>query len=124
MRENGRALGHSSVLVVAFLVALNQNKELLGRRGLLPINNYLSSVRRSISAHMTTGNASNWQLVQYVPTLLWWVPEEALDEALDGVAYTGLALSIVLIVAGSGNALIFGVLWALYHSLSSVGQRW
>ena len=105
-------------------MALNQNKELLGRRGLLPINNYLGNVRRSISAHTGTGNASNWELVQYVPTLLWWVPKEYLDEALDGVAYCSLALSAVLVVAGSGNALIFGVLWALYHSLSNVGQRW
>ena len=47
-----------------------------------------------------------------------------MDFALDAVAYGGLVLSGFLIVWGAGNAVIFALLWALYHSLVNVGQRW
>ena len=47
-----------------------------------------------------------------------------MDAALDYIAYTGMALSAILIILGAGNAVIFALLWVLYHSLSSVGQRW
>ena len=58
------------------------------------------------------------------PTLLWWVPREHIGFALDAIAYAGLGLSAILVVLGAGNAVIFVTLWALYHSLVNVGQRW
>ena len=58
------------------------------------------------------------------PTLLWWISEENMDIALNSVAYTGLALSGFLMLWGAGNAIIFILLWMLYHSLVNVGQRW
>ena len=58
------------------------------------------------------------------PTVLWWVPPSWQDMALTGVAYTGLVLATVLLVMGSANAIIFAALWALYHSIVAVGQRW
>lgn len=58
------------------------------------------------------------------PTLLWWVSEENMDFALDSIAYAGLALSLFLVLWGVGNAIIFALLWMLYHSLVNVGQRW
>ena len=58
------------------------------------------------------------------PSFLWWVSEENMDFALDTVAYAGLALSGFLVVWGAGNAIIFALLWVLYHSIVNVGQRW
>ena len=47
-----------------------------------------------------------------------------MDLAFDCIAWSGLALSAALVVLGSGNAVIFAVLWVLYHSLVNIGQRW
>ena len=115
-------LSFSLSLVVAFLVALQQNKELLGRDGLLPVPLYLSRLRQHFQvpgSASTTSDAFN-----AAPTLLWWVVEENLDVALDVIATAGLGLSAVLVILGAGNALIFATLWVLYHSLVNVGQRW
>ncbi len=108
--------------VVAFLVALNQNKQLLGRNGLLPIPLYLSRLKQhfGISPNSTPSLAA----FTAAPTLLWWVPEENIDLALDCIAYLGLGLSAILIILGAGNAVTFASLWALYHSLVNVGQKW
>lgn len=59
-----------------------------------------------------------------VPTLLWWVREEDTDVALDCIASAGLALSAILVITGAGNLVIFTILWALYHSVVNIGQRW
>ena len=60
-----------------------------------------------------------------VPTLLWFLNyEEVLDELLDYIAYLGLGLSAYLIIYGAANWFIMFALWALYHSLANVGQRW
>lgn len=113
---------HMLCTVVAFLVALNQNKALLGSRGLLPIYSFLNRLRE----HYTVpANAStSWEAFGTAPTLFWWVAEQHVDLALDVVAYTGLALSGVLVVLGAGNAVIFAATWILYHSLVNVGQQW
>ena len=70
-------------------------------------------------------NASaNLAAVSAVPSVMWWIPEESTDLALDCVAYAGLGLSALLLVLGAGNAVIFATLWVLYHSLVNIGQRW
>ena len=127
-------------LVVAFLVALDQNKGLLGKNGLLPIPDYLSRLRQhfQVSDQLTFGynyfifsiaqvpanSTTNLPALSAAPTIMWWVSEENTDTALDCIAYTGLALSAILIVLGAGNVFIFTILWALYHSIIGVGQRW
>ena len=63
------------------------------------------------------------------PSLLWWAGPGAggggnIDSALDAIACAGLALSGFLVVWGAGNAVVFTLLWVLYHSLVNVGQRW
>lgn len=115
-----RALG--SIYFVAFLIALHQNKQLIGTKGLLPANLFLQRVRENVLKH--SGSTSYLNLLDTVPTLLWWVPNDYLDSALDCTAYIGLSLSAILVIAGSGNVIIFASLWTLYHSISNVGQRW
>ena len=58
------------------------------------------------------------------PSLLWWVEGESMDSALDVIAYAGLVLSGFLVVWGAGNAVVFALLWLLYHSIVNMGQRW
>lgn len=108
--------------VVAFLVALYQNKQLIGRNGLLPAQLYLEQVRNSFQS--SNSSMFPWQLVGAVPTIFWWIPESHIDVGLDAMATIGLILSGTLIVVGGGNAIIFFVLWLLYQSISNVGQRW
>ena len=105
-------------LVVAFLIALYQNKQLLGRNGLLPIHLYLQNIRENI------GSDSSWKLMSLVPTLFWWIPEEYIDISLDSVATVGLVVSGTMVFLGAGNVILFFILWGLYQSLSNVGQRW
>ena len=58
------------------------------------------------------------------PSLLWWVDAASIDFALDMMAWAGIVLSLLLVVLGTGNAILFAVLWVLYHSIVNVGQRW
>lgn len=107
------------ILVVAFLIALNQNKQLIGSRGLLPANLYLHRLR----SHYNT--SSYLSLLNTAPTLFWWASApDQLDLVLDLTAYTGLALSMILVVIGAGNMVIFTILWILYQSLCNIGQQW
>ena len=113
-----------SILVVAFLVALNQNKQLIGSNGLLPVHNYLQRIRNALQSHTQSDTVPYYHLLEAAPTLLWWVPEDHLDFALDCMAYIGLTVSAVIVILGAGNVIMFAVLWVLYHSISSVGQTW
>ena len=71
------------------------------------------------------GNAvTNWSLFSSIPTVLWWVNDDDIDQALDVIAWCGLSLSAVVMVMGSSNVIISSLLWLLYHSLVNVGQRW
>ncbi len=115
---------HTHTIVVAFLVALNQNKQLLGQNGLLPVPLYLSRLRQHFGLTLNSTDTPSLAAFNAAPTLLWWVPEESTDIALDAIALVGLGLSCLLVLLGSGNAVVFAALWALYHSLVNVGQRW
>lgn len=108
------------LVVVGFLIALNQNKQLIGSNGLLPANLYLGMIR----SHYGGNTTSYWTLLDTAPTVFWWVPEEHLDIVLDISAYIGLTISLVLVILGSGNVFLFASLWILYHSLCNIGQRW
>lgn len=72
------------IAVVAFLVALHQNKQLLGLQGLLPAQSHLDRWK----------NQAAWDKVSHVPSLIWLVDyNKYLDDFLDYVAYAGLGLS-------------------------------
>lgn len=106
------------VTVVAFCVAYNQNKQLIGDRGLMPCGEYLRSVKRYVGGKI--GAAA----LAYAPTILWFLDWTNMDANLDGIALAGLALSGFVLLAGRANMVLMALLWVLYHSLVNVGQLW
>jgi hypothetical protein len=101
-----RALG--VIYLIAFLVAANQFRPLLGEHGLLPVPHFLRQV--------TFMQAPSLFHIHYS------------DRALLVVAWSGVALSVSVVagvpdVAPSWVAiLIWFALWALYQSIVNVGQ--
>ena len=107
-----------SFSVVAFLVAYNQNKGLIGKNGLLPADQHLKHLEKH-----TKGNA--WNMFTYAPTVIWLLDyENNIDMILEYVALAGMALSVFVFVAGCANIPLMLIIWALYHSIVNVGQRW
>jgi Lipase maturation factor len=102
--------GLAAIYFIAFVVALNQFKALLGTRGLTPVPWYLqhSSFWRSPSLfyfHYSDGFA----------TLLSWIGIVCATLALAGVSERfGTPVSMV----------VWGVMWLLYLSFVNVGQTW
>ena len=101
-----RALG--MIYLVAFLVALNQFRPLLGQRGLLPASRFLSQVRFMQAPSLFHAGYS--------------------DARLAAVSWTGIALSVA-VVAGLPDVAppaisiaVWLALWALYLSIVNVGQ--
>ncbi|GDY29013.1 lipase maturation factor family protein [Gandjariella thermophila] len=102
--------GLGAVYLVAFLVAVNQFRPLLGERGLLPVPRFLERVpfRRSPSLfHLHYS-----------------------DGFFAAVGWTGVVLAAAA-VAGVPDVLplwaamlLWAVLWALYLSIVNVGQVW
>ncbi|GGO90720.1 lipase maturation factor family protein [Wenjunlia tyrosinilytica] len=100
----------AALYLVAFLVAANQFRALLGERGILPIPRFLERTpfRRSPSVfHLHYS-----------------------DRFFAAVAWTGALLSAA-VVAGAADAvplwasmLMWAALWALYLSIVNVGQVW
>ena len=100
--------GLGLVYLIAFLVALNQFRPLLGEHGLLPVPNFVKQVAFADS-----------------PSLFYLWPK---DIAFMAAAWIGVALSC-LAVAGVSERFGLGVsmavwalLWALYISFVNVGQ--
>ncbi len=107
-----------SVSVVAFFVALNQNKQLIGRNGLQPANQYLNDIKKK------TGGI-NWQAFNACPSIIWLFSYSThLNQILDYLAFTGLALSLFVVIRGAANWFIMLTLWVIYHSIANVGQKW
>ena len=100
------------VYFFAFLSAARQVLPLLGSDGLTPASHWLSEVARAL------GSRSAGFL--RFPSLFW---AGAPDGALVGLAWLGVALSLV-VLAGFANAILLGALWALYMSFVHVGQEW
>lgn len=105
-------------VVVAFSVAYNQNKQLIGENGLMPCKNYLNSVKRYV------GGKIGMAAFAYAPSILWLLDWSNMDANLDGIALVGMALSAFVLVTGMANMVIMATLWVLYHSLVNVGQLW
>src|SRR5262245_29241734 len=96
------------VYFFAFLSAAQQVLPLLGSDGLTPIPLFLD--------HAAARGAGFLQL----PSIFWL---GASDRVLVAGAWTGVALSLV-VVAGIANGILLAVLWALYMSYVHVGQTW
>uniref|UniRef100_A0A287BRD2 Lipase maturation factor n=1 Tax=Sus scrofa TaxID=9823 RepID=A0A287BRD2_PIG len=105
------------VYFVAFLVAFQQNKQLIGDRGLLPCRAYL----RRVQQHFR-GRA--WDAVSSTPTVLWLLDWTHMDSNLDALALLGLGISSFVLVSGCANMALMAALWLLYMSLVNVGQIW
>src|SRR5437899_4003172 len=100
--------GLAVIYLVAFLVALNQFRPLLGERGLLPAPRFLSRV--------TFRQAPSLFHLRYS------------DQLLTASAGLGIALSVLIVVGLIDAApllvwmLVWFVLWALYLSIVNIGQ--
>src|SRR5207245_4745641 len=55
-----------------------------------------------------------------IPTLFWFGSS---DHALLIFSWVGFALSLV-VLSGYANAILLGVLWAMYMSIVHIGQIW
>ncbi|KAL5020902.1 hypothetical protein ScPMuIL_000057 [Solemya velum] len=105
------------IYFVAFLVALHQNKQLVGLKGLLPAHKYMDKVA-------TRTKGINSDTFSFVPSILWFFDyHNDLNQLLDYCAYGGLVLSGFVIILGASNWFIMFSLWILYHSIVNVGQR-
>ena len=103
---------------VAFTVALHQNRALIGKRGLLPADMHLRNIRQHV-------DNDRWRMFTFAPTILWLHDYESdLDQLLDILAYGGIVLSAIVFTLGAANMPLIFAIWALYHSLVNVGQRW
>ncbi|XP_056901267.1 lipase maturation factor 1 isoform X1 [Takifugu flavidus] len=106
------------IYLVAFSVAYNQNKQLIGENGLMPSKSYLNSVKRYV------GGKIGMAAFAYTPSILWLLDWSDMDANLDGIALVGMALSMFVLLTGMANMVIMVTLWVLYHSLVNVGQLW
>src|SRR2546430_3252521 len=100
------------VYAVAFLVAAKQLLPLIGEHGLTPANHVLASIQTQLGSR-TAG-------MLRVPTLFWFGIS---DTPLAIFSWIGFALSLV-VLAGYANAIIVGILWAMYMSIGHIGQIW
>ena len=99
------------------MVALNQNKQLIGKNGLLPAQNFMQQLNEHFGDN-------GWSQFLAVPSLMLFLDVNHVDGYLDALAYLGLALGLVILITGSSNIIIMLILWMLYHSLVNIGQRW
>ncbi|GCC35485.1 hypothetical protein chiPu_0013970 [Chiloscyllium punctatum] len=106
------------IYFVAFSVAYQQNKQLLGEKGLLPGKLYLQKIQQY------TGGRIGLKAISYAPTILWFLDWSDMDVHLDTIALLGMGLSVFILIAGCANMIIMFVLWILYHSLVNIGQIW
>jgi len=111
------------IYFTAFLVAWHQNDGLIGEAGLTPAKPFMQKLLQRFAGN----NASMTELFQgFVqrPTLLWFVEIDNFYSALNVITITGLALSAFLLVLGRANSVLLFLLWILYFSIDTVGQRW
>lgn len=99
------------VYFVAFFSAARQMPALVGHEGLLPADAFLDQV--------VSFSGTRLAAFRRVPTLLFWLG--ASDGTLTLLCALGAGLSLAVML-GVTNAIAQFVLWALYMSLSHVGQ--
>ena len=96
------------IYLVAFISLWTQVHGLIGRQGILPAGAYLNAALRQL------GEEAYLRL----PTLCWF---GASDACLSGLCAVGTILSLLLVVGMLPKLVLVG-LWAVYLSLSVVGQ--
>ncbi|XP_020862452.1 lipase maturation factor 1 isoform X1 [Phascolarctos cinereus] len=106
------------IYFVAFLVAYNQNKQLIGEKGLLPTKLYLKQIQQYFRGK------SAWDSFSYSPTVIWFLDWSYMDLILDSVSLLGLGVSAFIIITSCANMILMAILWILYFSLAHVGQIW
>jgi len=100
--------GLAAIYFVAFLVALNQFRPLLGENGLLPVPQFLRSV--------TFGQA---------PSIFYFYYS---DKLFQFIAWSGIVLSLTALLGLDGkfpwwgSAALWAILWVFYLSIVNVGQ--
>ena len=108
---------------VAFLIALNQNKGLIGENGLLPAHHHL----KFLLNRMRSDRKSYLNLFSNVPTFLWFCDINSgldVESKLELMSITGVSISVFVMFTGRANMLVLTLLWLLYHSIVNVGQSW
>ncbi|XP_074053229.1 lipase maturation factor 1-like [Macrotis lagotis] len=106
------------IYFMAFLVAYNQNKQLIGEKGLLPSKLYLKQVQQYFRGK------SVWDSFIYSPTVIWFLDWSYMDFILDSISLLGLGISAFIVITSYANMVLMVVLWILYFSLIHVGQIW
>ena len=126
----------AAVYAVAFLVALRQNRALIGDGGITPAKNVLDAAEFNLSGGPRTARRGwEWwgprlglgKFNRRRPnlTLLWGARDrENLDRWLDGVALTGLVAATAAATGICCSAWLFAVMWVVQHSLVAVGGHW
>ena len=106
-----RALG--AIYLIAFLSLWTQLSGLIGSHGILPAGQFMADAERYFQAQ----NAGLDRFYE-LPTLCWFSTR---DGFLDFLCAAGAALSALLLMGAAPRAALI-LLWALYLSLSLVGQ--
>ncbi|CAG0886058.1 unnamed protein product [Darwinula stevensoni] len=103
---------------VAFLVAFNQNKQLIGDGGILPAHDYME--------RLLYGECEGdiWKCMMMAPSGFWFFMNHPINILLDIFSTAGLAISSFMFLTGSANSLILAAIWLLYMSIVNIGQRW
>jgi hypothetical protein len=100
------------VYFFAFLSLATQVLPLIGHDGLLPADAFIERVSDNLGSHA----AGFWRL----PSVFWFGIS---DSALVALSWTGVALSIVVML-GFANSILLAAMWALYMSFVHIGQEW
>jgi hypothetical protein len=98
------------VYLVAFLVFVNQALPLIGHDGLLPADAFVHRATEKLG--------SRWSCFWELPSVFWFGISDA---RLLFFGWIGAAFSALLLV-GFANGLTLFVLWAVYLSITHVGQ--
>ena len=100
------------VYFTGFMILVNQGEALIGSKGILPVEEFVSRVAPRLGG---TGAA-----FARLPSVFWYAHSDGLMTA---AAWAGAALSL-LVILGLTNAVVMLVLWALYMSFVHIGQDW
>ena len=103
------------IYVVAFAVAADQYKPLMGERGLTPAKRYMDHLANTLPG-------SPLQKAMQVPSIFFWM--EPTDDNVLLVCYIGAAAALLLATGVICWAPAMLLCWTLYHSLNSMGQTW
>jgi len=111
---------------VAFLVALNQNQQLIGKNGLTPANKYMEKLSIQFEKKSKINEfKSSWDIFMKIPTIFWFFDwKNNIDNLLLNTSLFGFTLSILIMIIGSANSVIMFSLWISYHSIVNIGQTW